>query len=123
MAGKDISCTYVAMASVRVEHTTGQMGTMVGRAASLCSKNGWTPRQLGSEHLDSLKTLLEDPGPESDLARQGRMMVQNRVGLKNELLYWARYVYHLPGSVPCAIVLIVGCGMCLFWDIARRRRR
>lgn len=123
MAGKDISCTYVAMASVRVEHTTGQMGTMVGRAASLCIKNGWTPRQLGNEHLDSLKTLLEDPGPESDLARQGRKMVQNRVGLKNELLYWARYMYHLPGSVPCAIVLIVGCGMCLFWGIARRRRR
>lgn len=123
MAGKDISCTYVAMASVRVEHTTGQMGTMVGRAASLCIKNGWTPRQLGSEHFDLLKTLLADPGPESDLARQGRLMVQNRIGLKNELLYWARYVYHLPGSIPCAIVLIVGCGMCLFWGVARRRSR
>lgn len=107
MAGKDISCTYVAMASVRVEHTTGQMGTMVGRAASLCVKNCWSPRELGLRHWGALEAVLRNPGPERPLARQGRYMVQNRIGVKNEILYWARLVYHLPYAKSCALLVLV----------------
>jgi hypothetical protein len=122
MAGKDISCTYVAMASVRVEHTTGQMGTMVGRAASICIKNGWTPRRLGMEHFAELKAFLEDPRPESGLARMGRLMTQNRIGLKNELLYWARRAYHAPGAKPAAVVVALLGGACLLFVVTRKRK-
>ena len=59
MAGKDISGTYRAMASFRVQNTTAQMGSMVGKAASLCVRNGWTPRELGRDHFDALKAALE----------------------------------------------------------------
>ena len=64
MAGKDISVTHVALASVRVENTTGQMGTVVGRAVPLCLRNGWTPRQLATQHFDVLAAHLTDPRPE-----------------------------------------------------------
>lgn len=125
MAGKDISCTYVAMASVRVEHTTGQMGAMVGRAAALCVKNGWSPRELGLRHFDTLKAVLSDPGPETPLARRGRLMVQNRIGVKNEILYWARLVYHLPHARECALLMLVaaGVGGLALVAVVRRRRR
>ena len=59
MAGKDISGTYRAMASFRVQNTTAQMGSMVGKAASLCVRNGWTPRELGRDHFDALKAALK----------------------------------------------------------------
>ena len=90
MAGKDISATHVAMASVRVENTCAQMGAMVGRAAVLCVKNGWTPRQLGAEHFGVLAKVLRNPGPSTRLARQG----QGRIGVKGEVRYWLRVCYH-----------------------------
>ena len=90
MAGKDISATHVAMASVRVENTCAQMGAMVGRAAALCVKNGWTPRQLGAEHFGVLAKVLRNPGPSTRLARQG----QGRIGVKGEVRYWLRVGYH-----------------------------
>ena len=90
MAGKDISATHVAMASVRVENTVAQMGAMVGRAAALCVKNGWSPRQLGAEHFTELVKLLRKPGPLTRLARQG----QGRIGMKGEMKYWLRVCYH-----------------------------
>ena len=86
---------------------SGQMGTMVGRAASLCVKNGWSPRELGLLHWGALEAVLRNPGPERPLARQGRYMVQNRIGVKNEILYWARLVYHLPYAKPCALLVLV----------------
>lgn len=90
MAGKDISCTYVAMASVRVENTTAQMGQMVGIAASLCAKNGWTPRELRQSHFDALADCLRDPWRRSRLSRMG----QGRRTLKDEIRYWLRVLYH-----------------------------
>ena len=59
MAGKDISATHVAMASVRVENTTGQMGVVVGRAAALCVTRGLTPRQLAGSHFIVLAEALD----------------------------------------------------------------
>ena len=90
MAGKDISATHVAMASVRVENTIAQMGAMVGRAAALCVKNGWTPRQLGAEHFKDLAKLLRKPGALTRLAKLG----QGRIGVKGEVKYWMRVMYH-----------------------------
>ena len=64
MAGKDISVTHVALATVRVENTTGQMGTVVGRAVSLCLRRGYAPRTLATERFGELAELLNDPRPE-----------------------------------------------------------
>ena len=58
LAGKDISATHVAMGSHRVMNTGGAMGTVVGKAASLCVKRGWSPRELGSRHFGDLADLL-----------------------------------------------------------------
>ena len=58
MAGKAISGSYRALASFRVQNTTAQMGSVVGKAVSLCVKRGWTPRELGREHFDALDGLL-----------------------------------------------------------------
>lgn len=90
MAGKDISATHVAMASVRVENTIAQMGAMIGRAVSLCVKHEWSPRQLGTEHFGILTDLLKKPGRMSNLAKQG----QGRIGIASEVKYWMRIVYH-----------------------------
>ena len=40
MAGRDISCTHVALGSVRVIRTCGMMGEVVGMAASVCLTRG-----------------------------------------------------------------------------------
>lgn len=90
MAGKNVSASHVGMASVRVENTCAQMGAMVGRAAALCVRNGWTPRELGAHHWDALVDLLKNPGRLTRLAKWG----QGRVGLKGEMKYWLRVVYH-----------------------------
>ena len=58
LAGKDISATHVAMGSHRVMNTGGAMGAVVGKAASLCVKRGWTPRELGANHFAALAELL-----------------------------------------------------------------
>ncbi len=58
MAGKDISVTHVAMASIRVENTTGQMGVVVGRAAALCVTRNLTPRQLAGPAFATLAEAL-----------------------------------------------------------------
>ena len=59
MAGRDISCTHVALGTVRVMRTTGMMGEVVGMAASLCHKYGCLPRGVYSGHLDELKAMMK----------------------------------------------------------------
>lgn len=93
-AGKDISCTYVGMASVRVENTTAQMGTMVGRAAFLCIKNDWNPRQLGVEHFEELKRVLKNPGCQSWLCLRAKIANLGGRGLKGVIRYYSRVVVH-----------------------------
>jgi hypothetical protein len=64
MAGKNISATHVAMGSIRVMHTTGAIGTVVGRAASLCIKERACPRRFSEgDSLKRLKSLLGTPVP------------------------------------------------------------
>lgn len=87
MAGKDISCTHVAMSSVRVENTTAQMGVLVGESAALCLCRGWTPRELGKTHFDTLSDRLRNIRLTA-LAKRGRRIYQHREGLKGELRFW-----------------------------------
>jgi hypothetical protein len=70
MAGRDISVDHTALGPVRVQGTTGMMGEVVGRAASLCKKYDCTPREVYTKHLDELiglfsKRLSDTPMPET----------------------------------------------------------
>ena len=55
MAGKDVSATYVAIGSLRVMNTCALAGGVAGRAAAICARTGWTPRELGRDHFAVLK--------------------------------------------------------------------
>ncbi len=58
MAGRDISCTHVALGTVRVMRTTGMMGEVVGMAASLCRRHGVGPRDIYQSYLPQLRELM-----------------------------------------------------------------
>lgn len=60
MAGRDISCTHVALGTVRVMRTTGMMGEVVGMAAALCRRHGAKPRDIYHSHLPELKELMKE---------------------------------------------------------------
>lgn len=62
MAGRCISVTHEALGTVRVMKTCGMMGEVVGKAASICTKQDCSPRDVYAKHLDELKSLLELPG-------------------------------------------------------------
>jgi len=62
MAGRCISVTHQALGTVRVMKTCGMMGEVVGKAASICTLQSCTPRDVYERYLDELKTLLELPG-------------------------------------------------------------
>jgi len=59
MAGRDISVTHEALGAVRVMRTCGNMGEIVGMAASLCKQHDCNPRAVYEQHLDKLKQLME----------------------------------------------------------------
>ena len=59
MAGRNISVTHAALGTVRVMRTGGMMGEVVGMAASICMKNDALPRDVYTDHLNELKTLME----------------------------------------------------------------
>lgn len=59
MAGRNISCTHVALGTVRVMRTTGMMGEVVGMAAALCRKYQVGPRDIYRCHLPELKTMMK----------------------------------------------------------------
>lgn len=57
-AGRNISATHIAFASVRVMGTCGIMGQAVGTAAALMTKYGLSARQLCSEKIEELQDIL-----------------------------------------------------------------
>jgi len=59
MAGRNISTTQGALGAARVQRTTGMMGEIVGKAASICIENNVYPRAVYEIHLDELKTLMK----------------------------------------------------------------
>lgn len=62
MAGRCISVTHQALGTVRVMKTCGMMGEVVGKAASICTLQSCTPRDVYERYLDELKELLVLPG-------------------------------------------------------------
>ena len=59
MAGRNMSCTHVALGTVRVMRTTGMMGEVVGIAAAICHKHGVEPRDVYHHHLPELKQYMK----------------------------------------------------------------
>ena len=62
MAGRCVSLTHVALGSVRVMNTGGQLGVATGAAAHLCNKHDTTPRGVYEKHLDALLDILHGRG-------------------------------------------------------------
>ena len=60
MAGRCFSATHVGLGSPRVMNTCGQMGVVVGSAASICIKKDCTPMEVYFVHLDELGNILEE---------------------------------------------------------------
>lgn len=57
-AGRNISASHIAFASVRVMGTCGIMGQAVGTAAALMAKYGLSARQLCAEKIAELQEIL-----------------------------------------------------------------
>lgn len=79
MAGRNFSCTHVALGGPRVMKTTAQMGVATGYAAVLCKKYGKAPREIGKEHIGELREMVgypavwpkEEPKPEAKKDAKG----------------------------------------------------
>lgn len=54
LAGRHVSVSHVALASVRVQRTLGMLGEAVGIAAALAWEHGCTPRALYTDYLPEL---------------------------------------------------------------------
>lgn len=60
-AGRNISCSHMAMSATRVMATCATMGQAVGTAAAIAHRERLTPREVGTKRLDALQaTLLDD---------------------------------------------------------------
>lgn len=60
MAGKHISATHVAGASVKFLGNCMQQGFAVGTAAVICKKYGEDPRVIGQKHIEELKEKIAE---------------------------------------------------------------
>lgn len=81
MAGRNISVTHVALGTVRVMRTTAMMGEVVGMAAAICRRHGILPREVYTERLSELKSLMTE-----GCGQQGLPDTQNfNVGRKKAL--------------------------------------
>jgi hypothetical protein len=61
-AGKHISATHIASSTIKLMGNCGHQGIVTGTAAALCVKYGISPRRLGQEHLNDLRTELKQYG-------------------------------------------------------------
>lgn len=82
MAGRNISCTHLAMASTRVMATCMVGGQAVGTAAAICVREKMSPREVGKHFIKEVQQiLLKDdcyiPGikneDEKDFARKAKV--------------------------------------------------
>ncbi len=59
-AGRNISCSHIAMSSTRVMATCATMGQAIGTAAALAVRHETTPRGIRENHIEELRdTLME----------------------------------------------------------------
>lgn len=68
MAGRNISCTHIALGTVRVMRTTGMMGEVVGMAATVCHERGCQPRGVYENYLEDLQAMMKKGGARDDVA-------------------------------------------------------
>lgn len=59
MAGRCFSATHVGLGSPRVMHTAAQMGVVVGYAATICTENNCSPRDVYKYHLETMRERLD----------------------------------------------------------------
>ena len=59
-AGRNVSCTHVALSTIRVMATCAVMGQAVGTAAALAKKHNCLPRDICANHIDELQDTLQD---------------------------------------------------------------
>jgi hypothetical protein len=62
MAGRCLSVTHEALGTVRVQKTTGMMGEVAGKAASLCIAHQQLPAAIFPAYWEQLKELMNLPG-------------------------------------------------------------
>ncbi|MDF7825172.1 FAD-dependent oxidoreductase [Pontiellaceae bacterium B12227] len=58
MAGRNVSCSHVALGTMRVQATTAQMGQAVGTAAAMCVEKDTDPRGIYQNHIYALQQQL-----------------------------------------------------------------
>ena len=75
MAGRCISVTHQALGTTRVMKTCGMMGEVVGKAASICTLNQCSPRDVYEEHLDELLDLVQLPGKARRSTPSGEIVI------------------------------------------------
>lgn len=59
-AGRDISCSHVALSATRVMATCALEGQAVGTAVAVAVKTGLTPREVGAKRIAELQQMLAD---------------------------------------------------------------
>lgn len=79
MAGRHISCTHVALGTVRVMRTTGMMGEVVGMAAGLCREHKVYPRDVYHHFLPELKRLMKAGLGKSEVPDNQRFNEPNKL--------------------------------------------
>lgn len=84
MAGRNISVTHVALATVRVMRTGGMLGEVVGLAASVCKKYNVKPRAVYQVYFDELKQLMEKGAGKHGLENNQRYNVGATLMKKNK---------------------------------------
>lgn len=94
MAGRCISVTHQALGTVRVMKTCGMMGEVVGKAASICTLQSCTPRDVYERYLDELKELLVLPG------KARRETVSSEIMIPSDALALAGPNGPMPGLDP-----------------------
>lgn len=67
MAGRNISCTHIALGTVRVMRTTGMMGEVVGMAATICHEKGCEPRGVYEDWIPELQALMKKGAARDDV--------------------------------------------------------
>ncbi len=59
IGGRLVSTSHVAFSATRVMRTLGQLGEVAGMAAAICKNHGCNPRQVYTDHLEELKSLMK----------------------------------------------------------------
>ena len=71
LAGRHISVSHAAFASVRVQRTLGALAEVTGLAAAIARKHDCTPRMVYEKYLDELKASMKKGVPDWGVMHSG----------------------------------------------------